>query len=79
MPASSRLPGCIEPRTFTSGAIKYATRHRMLDVNPLLVDRVKIKGKRHKRVDIPDRSDMERLREHINGCVAFTLASGAMR
>jgi hypothetical protein len=47
--------------------LKYATRHRMLDINPLLADRVKIKGKRYKRVDIPDRSDMERLREYING------------
>jgi integrase len=45
---------------------KYAARHRMVDVNPLLVDPVKFRGRRRKRVDIPDRSDMERLREYIN-------------
>ena len=46
--------------------VKYATQHRMLDVNPLLVDQMKFRGRRRKRVEIPDRSDMERLREYIN-------------
>jgi integrase len=39
----------------------------MLEVNPLLVDQMKFRGRRRKRVDVPDRSDMERLREYING------------
>ena len=47
--------------------LKYATQHRMLEVNPLLVDQMKFRGRRRKRVDVPDHSDMERLREYING------------
>jgi integrase len=47
--------------------LKFATQRKMLDVNPLTIDRVKIKGKRTKRVHIPDRSDMEMLRAYING------------
>jgi integrase len=46
---------------------KHATRHRMVDMNPLVVEPVKFRGRRRKRVAIPDRSDMERLREFING------------
>jgi len=45
--------------------LKYATKRRMLEINPLSVDPMKFRGSRRKRVEIPDRSDMERLREYI--------------
>jgi integrase len=45
---------------------KYATQHQMLDINPRVSEPIKFRGRRRKRVDIPDRSDMERLREYIN-------------
>jgi integrase len=46
--------------------LDYAVDRDMLHTNPLRVKRVKLSGKYKKRVDIPDRSDLEALRQYLN-------------
>jgi integrase len=48
------------------GILDYARTRKMIDLNPLRLDRVKVPGKHEKRADIPAHSDMEVLREYIS-------------
>ena len=47
--------------------LRYAHERDMLAINPLVVQPVKLPGKKTKRADRPDPSDMEKLREHLDG------------
>ena len=47
--------------------LRYAHERDMLAINPLVVQPVKLPGKKTKRADRPDPSDMEKLREYLDG------------
>jgi integrase len=68
--ARSSLPAY---RGVVNRVLFYAQRQEMLMINPLIADPVKIAGSVRKRADIPDRSDMEKIRDAILGARPFNI------
>ena len=61
--AASTLRGML---MMLSMIFDHAVNRGMLNANPLRTQKVKLPGKIKKRADIPDRSDLEVLREYLN-------------